>query len=135
MIWRNPVDRAISLYKDIVCREEENKRVVQHPESIALHEYIHKNSPNFDSFVKLLINEKKHPSPYLLKPQKWWLSRFRPNFIYQIKDLNRLINSLTGIEPEKQHVTSDIESEITVTPRQKAILMEVWDSPKPNKFL
>jgi len=68
MLWCDPVDRAVSLYKDIVIREQEGKRKVKQADSIALIEHILARAPTFDAFIDFLIDESHHPSPYLLKP-------------------------------------------------------------------
>ena len=127
MVWRDPVERAVSLYRDIVIREQEGKRKVKQADSIALIENIVARSPTFDAFIELLIDESHHPSPYLLKPQSWWLARFEPGAVFRLSKLDEMLFEITGRQPEKKHTCSDHLATVSVSSLQEKRFRGEWD--------
>ncbi|WP_297823026.1 sulfotransferase family 2 domain-containing protein [uncultured Paraglaciecola sp.] len=119
LVWREPVERAVSLYKDIVVREQEKQRVVKHPDSILRHQMIASLCPDFSKFVDFLTYSNKFNDDYLFKNQTWWNAMVEPTSIVPLADLNELVADLTGQVPQKLHSTESLKTQ--VVPDEDAI--------------
>lgn len=127
MIWRDPVDRALSLYKDIVLREHQQKRKVVSDESIKIHQSIAEMCHDFSEFVNYLCEDDDTISRYLFKNQEWWLKKTRPDIVINIKDLNSYLYELTGEYPSIEHQSVDLDVEfVTITDQDRSDILYKW---------
>lgn len=133
MVWRSPVDRAISLYSDIVLREKQNKRKVKNDSSIKIHEYISKNCPEFSVFVDFLCNEDSKVSEYLFKNQHWWYKRINPDLIIDIKDVNKYLENITGHAPLIKHTSKNLVKDIEIEDDDISKIEKIW-APHDHSF-
>lgn len=130
MPYRDPVDRAVSLYKDIVGRELARSRRVQSADSIDLHQKITTLAPTFEEFVQLLLLPWRHPSDYLLMPQIWWLDMMEPDKVVPLRDMDKFLKACGAEEVTREHTTDDVESVVLTDELKLAI--KYWD-PFPVK--
>ncbi len=127
IVWREPIDRALSLFKDIVLREQQSKRKVVSQESITIHEEIARKCTNFRSFVDYICNENSEISNYLFKPQSWWYQKVQPDQIINLTDLNAYLEELTGLPPTIEHTSSDIDTTaLQITPLDQELIDSAW---------
>lgn len=126
MVWRDPVERAISLYSDIVLREKQEKRKVTHPDSIKIHEYIYKNYSQFSEFINYLCTENDEISEYLFKNQNWWFERIKPDEIIVIDKLNEFLEEQTGLKPTIQHSSNSLMRDFHIMDDDITKIKEIW---------
>ncbi|NRA27662.1 MAG: sulfotransferase family 2 domain-containing protein [Opitutales bacterium] len=125
MVWRDPFERAISLYKDIVVREQQNQRLVKSPKSVLRHQYIANLCPTFDRFADLLLYSSLFGGEYLFQNQLWWYNEFKPAKVVNISDLSDFLEELTGRRLEKRHSTSGMN--VTINPSEDSLkVLNEW---------
>jgi hypothetical protein len=126
MIWRDPVERAISLFKDIVVREQEQQRLVNHPDSILRHELIASLCPDFSKFSDFLCYSSNFCEDYLFKNQSWWAEQCNPAQVINIEVLSDFLFDITGSRPEKMHSTSSLNTSVTPSAAEEDVIKKVW---------
>ncbi|UTW05544.1 sulfotransferase family 2 domain-containing protein (plasmid) [Amphritea atlantica] len=127
MVWRDPVDRAVSLYKDIVLREHQEKRKVVSRESQEIHHKIAEMCDSFSEFVDYLCEDDESVSNYLFKSQEWWVKKTSPDLIIKIENLNSYLYELTGEYPSIEHQSIDLDtSSIVITDKDRFGILNKW---------
>lgn len=126
LVWREPEERAVSLFKDIVIRENEDQRVVKDSRSIKRAELITRLCPTFDKFIDLITYCDLFSSDFLFKNQTWWYRQVRPSEIVKLSDLDDLLREITGEVPERLHTSRRLASAIEVNTRCRRTIREDW---------
>lgn len=127
MVWRDPADRAVSLYKDIVLREQQEKRKVVSKESQTIHKMIAGMCDNFSGFVDYLCEDDESVSNYLFKSQSWWFKKIKPGLVIKIEDLNEYLYELTGEYPSIEHQSIDLDTRsVIITDQDRWNILNKW---------
>lgn len=127
MVWRDPVDRAVSLYKDIVLREYQNKRKVVNKNSQIIHKAIAERCSGLSEFVDYLCEDDETVSNYLFKSQAWWFKKVRPDLIIKIENLDLYLHDLTGKSPSVEHKSADLNVEsLILYDQDRRNILDIW---------
>ncbi|MBR9867596.1 MAG: sulfotransferase family 2 domain-containing protein [Oceanospirillales bacterium] len=127
MVWRDPIDRAASLYKDIVLREHQKKRKVLNKDSQEIHQKVAAMCHCFSDFVDYLCRDDESVSNYLFKSQSWWFEKIKPDLVVKIEDLNSYLYELTGEYPSIEHQSVDLDTRtVIITDQDRFNILNKW---------
>lgn len=116
MVYRDPLDRALSFFKDIVLRKE---KVVRSRESLEFHARIARLCPTFSDFTEYLVDQDE----VYFRNQFWWFERFNPSILIPISELSSYVGVVEHSTHDVVDVTSgDRERVLRWAPRDK----EIW---------